>query len=97
MVITNKMFHYCRTWSNSNIGTSSIRCTQVFILSNIKMSVCFANINSIAATTLKFINYVRKNINRFFNVKDATPVDILSNIIYKFQCSSCNAIYVGYL
>ena len=34
-------------------------------------------------------------INRFFNVKDAIPVDILSNIIYKFQCSSCNAIYVG--
>ena len=24
-----------------------------------------------------------------------TPVDILSNIIYKFQCNSCNAIYVG--
>ena len=35
------------------------------------------------------------HLNRFFNVKDATPVDILSNIIYKFQCSSCNAIYVG--
>ena len=34
-------------------------------------------------------------LNRFFNVKDVTPGDILLNIIYKFQCSSCNAIYVG--
>ena len=24
-----------------------------------------------------------------------TPVDILLKIIYKFQCSSCNSLYVG--
>ena len=31
----------------------------------------------------------------FLMLKDVILVDILSNIIYKFQCSSCNAIYVG--
>ena len=34
-------------------------------------------------------------LKSFFYIKDVTPVDIFSNIIYKFQCSSCNAIYVG--
>ena len=28
-------------------------------------------------------------------MKDDTPLDILSNIIYKFQYSSCNATYVS--
>ena len=28
------------------------------------------------------------SLNRFFKVKDVTLVDILSNIIYKFQCNS---------
>ena len=50
---------------------------------------CFPNIN------VSVVYTVPCRLNRFFNVKDATPVDILSNIIYKFQCSSCNAIYVG--
>ena len=31
----------------------------------------------------------------FFYVKYVTPVDILLDIINKFQCSSCSAIYVG--
>ena len=44
---------------------------------------------------VSFVLTVPCRLNRFFNVKDVTPVDILSNIIYKFQCSSCNAIYVG--
>ena len=44
---------------------------------------------------VSFVFTVPCRSNRFFNVKDVTPVDILSNIIYKFQCSSCNAIYVG--
>ena len=49
----------------------------------------FPNIN------VSFVFTVPCRLHQFFNVKDATPVDILSNIIYKFQCSSCNAIYVG--
>ena len=44
---------------------------------------------------VSFVFTVPCRFNRFFNVKDVPPVDILSNIIYKFQCSSCNAIYVG--
>ena len=44
---------------------------------------------------VSFVFIIPCRLNRFFNVKDVTPVDILSNIIYKFKCSSCNAIYVG--
>ena len=43
---------------------------------------------------VSFVVTVPCRLNRFFNAKDVTPVDILSNIIYKFQCSSCKAIYV---
>ena len=43
---------------------------------------------------VSFVFTIACRLNRFFNVKDVTPVDILSNIIYKFQCSSCKAIYV---
>ena len=43
---------------------------------------------------ISFVFIIPCRLNRFFNVKDVTPVDILSNIIYKFKCSSCNAIYV---
>ena len=44
---------------------------------------------------VSFVFTVQCRLSRFFNVKDVTPVDILSNIIYKFKCSSWNAIYVG--
>ena len=47
------------------------------------------------ANVFFFVFTVPCRLNRFFNVKDVTPVDILSNIIYKFQGSGCNAIYVG--
>ena len=44
---------------------------------------------------VSFVFTVPCRLNRFFNIKDVNPVDILSNIIYKFQCSSCNAIYAS--
>ena len=58
VIMIQKVFHHCRVWSNSNIGSSSVGCTLVFILPNIKMSVCLVDVNSFTATTLKFINYV---------------------------------------
>ena len=36
---------------------------------------------------VSFVFTVPCRLNRFFNVKDVTPVNILSNIFYKFQCS----------
>ena len=50
---------------------------------------CFPDAN------VSFVFAIPCRLNRFFSVKNVTPVDILSNIIYKFQCSNCNAMYAG--
>ena len=34
-------------------------------------------------------------MKEFFLFKDPTPLDIRSNVIYKFTCKSCQAFYVG--
>jgi hypothetical protein len=34
-------------------------------------------------------------IKNFFQVKDRTPRNLLSNVVYQVQCASCNARYVG--
>ena len=46
-------------------------------------------------TNVSFGFTVPRSLHRFFNVKDITQVDILSAIVYKFQCSSSNAIYIS--
>ena len=30
-----------------------------------------------------------------FSVKDPMPVELRSNVVYKFTCASCNSCYVG--
>ena len=30
-----------------------------------------------------------------FSVKDPVPVELRSNVVYKFTCASCNSCYVG--
>ena len=30
-----------------------------------------------------------------FRIKDTTPKDCMSNLIYKYTCKSCNAFYIG--
>ena len=34
-------------------------------------------------------------IRNMFNVKDPVPVELRSNVVYKFTCASCNSRYVG--
>ena len=37
----------------------------------------------------------KTTIGSFFKIKDRIPSDIQSRIVYSYQCSSCNARYVG--
>ena len=30
-----------------------------------------------------------------FSVKDPVPVELRSNVVYKFTCATCNSCYVG--
>ena len=34
-------------------------------------------------------------IRSMFSVKDPVPVELRSNVVYKFTCASCNSCYVG--
>ena len=41
------------------------------------------------------INRIMKNIFYIFTFRDKTPSFLRSDIVYNFQCSSCNATYYG--
>ena len=43
----------------------------------------------------RFIFTNPNTVSRFFPFKDRIPDLLCSNIVYKFQCSSCNAGYIG--
>ena len=43
---------------------------------------------------IKFV-YSTFKIKNLFNVKDPLPDRLLTRIVYKFSCASCNACYVG--
>ena len=43
----------------------------------------------------RFIFTNSNTISRFFTSKDRIPNLMCSNIVYKFNCSSCNAGYIG--
>ena len=34
-------------------------------------------------------------IRNLLSVKDPVPVELRSNVVYKFTCASCNSCYVG--
>ena len=34
-------------------------------------------------------------ISKFFKIKDKVPEDLISGIVYQYQCVCCNATYVG--
>ena len=48
--------------------------------SQIKLNVVFSN------------NF---NIKSFFKFKDKIPDALRSNVVYKYKCDSCNAVYIG--
>jgi len=36
-----------------------------------------------------------QRISNFFRVKDSTPFDLRSHVVYKFTCAGCNLSYIG--
>ena len=34
-------------------------------------------------------------ISSFFRIKDSTPFDLRSHVVYKFTCATCNSSYIG--
>ena len=42
-----------------------------------------------------YLIYTTNKISSFFTLKDAFLREILSNIVYTFDCASCNACYIG--
>lgn len=34
-------------------------------------------------------------LQSFFNVKDKFPIELASNVVYKYNCNCCDAIYIG--
>ena len=41
------------------------------------------------------IIFTTKRIGSYFSLKDSFEREMLSNVVYKFKCASCNACYVG--
>ena len=41
------------------------------------------------------IIFTTKRIGSYFSLKDSFGREMLSNVVYKFDCASCNACYVG--
>ena len=37
----------------------------------------------------------KTTIQRFFKFKDVVPLELQSNVIYKYTCDCCNAVYIG--
>ena len=58
------------------------------------------NINKILKFKLNHVDFriVFSNpctIGSFFKIKDSTPCDVQSRVVYEYKCSSCNAGYIG--
>jgi len=50
---------------------------------------CFPHIE------FKVLFYNSFTIGSFFSLKERIPDDLVSNVVYKFDCSGCNARYIG--
>lgn len=42
-----------------------------------------------------FINHNTLGKNFFSSLKDKTPIDLQSNLIYSIPCNNCNSVYIG--
>ena len=51
--------------------------------------------SSFPQVSFRFIFTNAYTIGSFFRYKDRVPKELRSNIVYKFNCSSCNAGYIG--
>lgn len=34
-------------------------------------------------------------LQNYFNVKDIFPIELASNVVYKYKCNCCDAVYIG--
>ena len=39
--------------------------------------------------------FTSTKIQDYFTAKDSTPLELKSNLVYKFQCAGCNSCYIG--
>ena len=51
--------------------------------------------NSLPACSLRVIFCSPSHMSSFFKFKDRVPKALLSNVVYQYKCSSCNASYYG--
>ena len=51
--------------------------------------------NLLPTCELKVVFRSSTRLGSFFRFKDKLPVSLLSGVVYRFTCDSCNAIYVG--
>ena len=58
-----------------------------------ELTRCFAS--AFPQVSFRFIFTNAYTIRSFFRYKDRVPKELCSNIVYKFNCSSCNAGYIG--
>ena len=51
--------------------------------------------NKLPYCNIQFAFQTKCNISNFFTFKDKIPLFLLSDIVYKFQCGSCNDTHYG--
>ena len=48
----------------------------------------------LSETSVKLI-FNQFKVGQYFSLKDTIPSDLTASVVYKFQCASCNACYIG--
>ena len=48
----------------------------------------------LSETSVKLI-FNQFKVGQYFSLKDTIPSDLAAAVVYKFQCASCNACYIG--
>ena len=46
-------------------------------------------------TKTKLQNVLKRDLSNVFRFKDRLPYELISRVIYKFQCGRCNSFYIG--
>ena len=54
-------------------------------------------INKRFLTNKELIGYFKpgQRISNFFKLKDSTPLELRSHVVYQFTCAGCNSSYIG--
>ena len=83
----------------ATVPKKDLVCKFPFI-SNHHNEVLKQNLNALIAqfypqVNLRVIFYNNRTIANMFPFKDVIPVDLRSNIVYKYTCGVCNSAYIG--